>query len=410
MQLAHRDVSMNRRTSAIARALHSRLLLAAVLTACSARATSVSREPARASSAERAASAQGAIAVPEAPAAALRQRRLVASALRNPRGMQPIGPGTLLVSEAGTGAPGDELSGRLARLHDANADGDYLDPGEQHVLLDAQPSKNILHIVRRDEVFGMAGMASGDGTVLVALAFFGGPSTVLRVDGDVVTRWTSTHGNLNDIAFDPRRKQWFGASSTSDEIVRLRPDARAERVLKVPPLPNGQDPVPAYLRHDPISGDLLVTLFTGSPEGEEGGLGVELIPRAGGIIAVDPDSKRLRWVVSGLSVPTDLEITEDGTIYVLELCDAFLDPVATHEELNARPSHGGFKRFSGRLLRIDRRSGQVVIVASGLDTPTNLALDGESLYVAQGMGTPGRPIPGPTGTLPLSGFIERIAL
>jgi glucose/arabinose dehydrogenase len=402
---------MIRRTSAIARrAPHSPLLLALALAACSGRAPSVPREPARASTAGRASPAQAALVVPEAPVGAPLERRLVASGLRNPRGMQPLAPGTLLVSEAGTGAPGDENSGRLVRLRDGNADGDYLDAGEQQVLLDAQPSKNVMHIVRRDEVFGMAGMAEGDGTVLVALAFFGGPSTVLRVDGDQVTRWTSTHGNLNDIAFDPRRKAWFGVASTSDEVVRLRADARAERVLKIPPLPNGQDPVPAYLRHDPISGELLVTLFTGSPEGEEGGLGVELIPRAGGIIGVDPDSKRLRWVVSGLTVPTDLEVTPDGTIYVLEFCDGFLDPVETHEQLYVRPSHGGFKRFSGRLLRIDRATGQVAIVATGLDTPTNLALDGDSIYVAQGMGTPGRPIPGPGGTLPLSGFIDRIAL
>jgi len=324
--------------------------------------------------------------------------------------MHLLPSGALLVSEAGTGAPGDELSGRLVRLEDRNADGDYLDADEQRPLLDAQPSKNILHIVRRDEVFGMAGMAEGDGMVLVALAFFGGPTSVLRIDGDKVTPWTSAHGNLNDVAFDPRRKQWFAVSSTSDEVVRLRPNAGAERVLKVPPLVNGQDPVPAYLRHDPSTGELLVTLFTGSPEGEEGGLGVELIPRAGGIIAVDPDTKRFRWIVTGLTVPTDLEVDEDGTIYVLEFCDAFLDPVARHEDLYKGPSHGGFKRFSGRLLRIERAIGRVAVIADGLDTPTNLTLANGVLYVAEGMGTPGRPIPGPNGPTQLAGFIERIAL
>jgi hypothetical protein len=345
-----------------------------------------------------------------APSIARLEKRVVATGLRNPRGMHLLASGALLVSEAGTGAPGDELSGRLVRLEDQNADGDYLEAGEQRPLLEAQPSKNILHIVRRDEVFGLAGMAEGDGTVLVALAFFGGPSSVLRIDGDAVTPWASVHGNLNDLAFDPRRKQWFATSSTSDEVVRLRPDAGAERVLKVPPLENGQDPVPAYLRHDPTSGELLVTLFTGSPAGEEGGLGVELMPRAGGIIAVDPDAKRFRWIVTGLTVPTDLEVAEDGTIYVLEFCDAFLDPVGRHEDLYKGPSHGGFKRFSGRLLRIDRATGAVAIIADGLDTPTNLTLAAGALYVAQGMGTPGRSIPGPQGPTPLVGFIERVAL
>ncbi|MFI5306662.1 MAG: hypothetical protein ACHQ53_04870, partial [Polyangiales bacterium] len=93
-----------------------------------------------------------------------------------------------------------------------------------------------------------------------------------------------------------------------------------------------------------------------------------------------------------------------------EFCDAFLDPVPTREALAAGPSHGGFRRFSGRLLRIDRARGQVSVVATGLDTPTNLALGPGLLYVAEGMGTPGRPIPGPKGTVALDGFIERLSL
>lgn len=349
--------------------------------------------------------------MPEQVPVALAERRLVATGLRNPRGLQPLPSGALLVAEAGTGVPGDELSGRLSRFEDRNGDGDYADEGEQHALLEGQPSKNILNIVRRDEVFGMAGMAAGEGVTLAGLAFFGGPSTVFRVDGDAVATWTTTHGNVNDLTFDPVRKQWFAVSSTSDEIVRLAPGAGAQRVLKVPPLANGQDAVPGYLRHDPVSGKLFVSLFTGSPEGEEGGLGVELQPRAGGIIAVDPDSGQFEWVVTGLTVPTDLEIAPDGTIYVLEFCDAFLDPAATHEDLLAKgPNHGGFRHFSGRLLRIDRRTRAVTLIAQGLDTPTNLVLEGPALLVAQGMGTPGRPIPGPDGVRPLTGFIERITL
>jgi hypothetical protein len=323
--------------------------------------------------------------------------------------MQLLATGAMLVSEAGTGEP-DQPSGRLLRLTDQNGDGDYLDTGEQSVLLDRQPSKNILDIVRRDEVFGMAGMAQGDGQVLVSLAFFGGPSTVFRVDGDTVTQWSTTHGNLNDLAYDPLRKQWFAVASTSDEVVRLQPGGGMERVLKIPPLPNGQDPVPGYLGFDPVRREILVSLFSGSPEGEEGGKGVELVPRAGGIIGVEPGGKLFHWVVQGLTAPTDFEIAADGSIYVLEFCDAFLDPVTTREALWRGPSHGGFRRFSGRLLRIDRKHAQVTVVARGLDAPTNLALGEGALYIAEGMGTPGREVPGPNGTQKLVGFIERIAL
>jgi hypothetical protein len=349
-----------------------------------------------------------AVEVPVQVTEAIVPREAVARGLRNPRGLYVLPSGAMLVSEAGTGLVSDPNSGRLLRLEDRNHDGLFLDEGERHVVLDRQPSKNLIQVVRRDEVFGMAGIDAGGGDTLVALAFFGGPSTIFKVDGDVVTQWGSTHGNINDIAFDPVRKQWFGVSSTTDEIVRLLPGGGSERVVKIPPLPNGQDPVPANLRYDRSTGDLLVTLFSGSPEGEEGGAGVEIQPRAGGIVAIHPETKSFRWIVKGLTVPTDLEIGPDGTLYVLEFCDAFLDPAQTVEALLDKPSHGGFKRFSGRLLRIDRRTGGAAVLAEHLDAPTNLTLAGSDLYVSEGMGTPGREIPGPSGIVKLDGMIERI--
>lgn len=353
-------------------------------------------------------------AAPEAPAtlelpleiaSAPRARQVIARGLHNPRGVHP-GLGGLLVAEAGSGTAED---GRLLLLQDRSGDGLFLAADERQVLLDKQPSKQLIKIVRRDEVFGLAAIEEGDGEILVSLAFFGGPSTFLKASAGAVTTWGSTHGNINDLTYDPKRKRWFGASSTSDEVVRLNPGGGSERVVKIPPLPNGQDAVPANIEDDPLSGDLLVTLFTGSPEGEEGGEGIEIRPRAGGIVAVNPDTKAFRWLVRGLTVPTDLAVTADGTIYVLEFCDKFLDPAETVDALLKRPSHGGFRRFSGRLLRLDRRTGAASVVASGLDAPTNLALIGDQLYISEGMGTPGREIPGPAGTVKLDGFIERIA-
>jgi len=380
---------------------------ALVLVACASRPHVRATPP---SPTEPAAPPADALIVPEQPSVVLAPRARIAAGLLNPRGMQPLASGELLLSEAGNGLPDAPPSGRLTVLSDRNADGDYLDEGEQRVLLDRQPSKNILEIVRRDEVFGMAGMAEGDGRVLVALAFFGGPTTVLQVIGDAVTEWGETHTNLNDVTYDPGRKQWYAVASTTDEVVRLQAGGGVERVVKIPPLENGQDPVPGYLRHDPVSGEILVTLFSGSPEGEEGGDGTELVPRAGGIIAVDPDRKSFRWLVRGLTVPTDLEIAPDGSIYVLEFCRSFLHPVRSHADLQGGPSHGGFERFSGRLLHIERPSGRTTVIAEGLDAPTNLVLVGNALLVAEGMGTPGREIPSPSGSVKLEGFVERIPL
>lgn len=347
------------------------------------------------------------VAVPEAIDRRILPRARVATDLQNPRGMLLRDDGEMLVSVAGTGDPGDAPSGALIALVDGNGDGVY---EGRRVLLDGQASRNIIDIVRRDEVFGMAGIAEGGGATLVSLAYFGGPSTIFRVDGDDVAEWGRVFGNINDVAYDPEQKSWVGVSSSSDEIVRLQPERGSQRILKVPPLPEGQDPVPGYLRHDPETEDLLVTLFSGSTEGEEGGKGIELLRGAGGIVRVDPVTGDLRWLVTGLTAPTDLEIGPDGRLYVLEFCSHFEDPVEGREAMWEAPTHGGFRRFSGRLLAIERESGEVTVVADGLDGPTNLALDGRDLYIAQGMGTPGRPIPGPDGTVPLTGFIERVEL
>ena len=351
-----------------------------------------------------------AIEVPREPPRAPIKRRVVARGLLNPRGMQLV-EGGLLVAEAGTGDPASPLSGRLSKLVDANGDGDYLDEGEKRVLLDGQPSKNILEIVRRDEVFGMAGMdqgvVGGEPATMVSLAFFGGPSTLFAVRGDRVEPWGKTHGNINDVAFDPKRNKWFGASSTTDEIVELLEGNGSQRVLKLSTLASGQDAVPGYLTHDPISSDLLVSLFSGSPEGEEGGDGTELVPRAASIVRVDPDRKTATPFITGLTVPTDLEVDDGGAVYVLEFCDAFLDPVGTRQAM-ANAGHGGFRRYSGRLLRIDRATGSVQVLAEQLDAPTNLARAPGGFFVAEGMGTPGRVIPTPNGDAPLDGFIELV--
>lgn len=350
-----------------------------------------------------------AIMVPTLLERDLLPRQTVATGLKNPRGIQPLPAGGLLVSEAGTGAPESLNSGALLRMTDKNGDGDYDDPGERQALLEAQPSKNIFQIVRRDEVFGMAAIANGGGETLAALAFFGGPSTIFKVDGDQVAQWGSTHGNVNDLTYDPKGDAWYAVASTTDEVVRLLPGGLSERVVKFATLASGQDAVPGYLNADPTTGRLLVSLFTGSPEGEEGGDGTELMPRAGAIVEVDPDTKAVRFVVGGLTVPTDFGVASDGTLYVLEFCDAFLDPVNQRQDMLGPAMHGGFRRHSGRLLRI-APDGHTDVVAEGLDTPTNLALTEDAVFIAEGMGTPGRLIPSETGPIPLDGTLTRVQL
>jgi len=256
----------------------------------------------------------------------------------------------------------------------------------------------------------MASIAAGGGAVLATHAIFDGPSQLFEIAGDSVKALGEAEGNLNSITYDPRRRIWVAASSSRDQVVRVERDGKVRVISKLPLLASGQQPVPAYVRFDDRTGDTLVSLFSGSTEGETGGDGTEIEPRSAKIIRINPDTARMADVVTGLTVPTDLVVDKDGRIYVLEFCDEFLDPVKTRDQMWQRASHGGFRRFSGRVLRIDRDRRDVVVVASGLDAPTNILLRGDTLLVSEGMGTPGRKIPQGANMIPLQGFISRIDL
>ncbi len=346
------------------------------------------------------------ITIPLGPEIDLRPRTTVASGLANPRGMLARADGSLLVALAGTGDPAAPGSGALVELTPAAEGRRSVRP-----LLTGQDSANLVELVRRDEVFGLAGISGGDGTVLLTLARFGGPSQILAIEGQTTRPWAVARGNINDMAWDPARRRWYGVSSSHDEIVILIAGDRSRRFVKLPPLAQGQDAVPGYLEFDPTTDRILVSLFTGSPLGEEGGSGTDIVPAAGKIIAVDPDSGRVTDVVTGLTAPTDLALGPAGELYVLEISRDFVDAVESRQAMLGKVSHGGFRRFSGRLLQIDRQRGTVTVLADDLDAPTNLAWDGAALLVAQGMGTPERPIPRPDGSVtPLDGVIERIEL
>lgn len=351
-----------------------------------------------------------AIVVPTKIREELKPRTTIAHKLDNPRGLYFLADGSLLVSEAGLGDLKNENTSRLTKLTDTDRDGRYDSAGERKVLLDKQHSINILEHVRRDEVFGMASIASGGGALLATHAIFDGPSQLYEISGDNVKLLGEAEGNLNAITYDPHRKLWIAASSSRDQVVRVALDGKVTVIAKLPLLASGQQPVPAYVRFDERTGDTLVSLFSGSTEGEAGGDGTEIEPRSAKIVRINPENAQLADVVTGLTVPTDLVMDKNGRIYVLEFCDKFLNPMKTRDEMWKGASHGGFRRFSGRLLRIDRDKREVVVIAKDLDAPTNLLLQGDTLLVSEGMGTPGRKIPHGKEVVALEGFISRIDL
>ncbi len=346
------------------------------------------------------------IVVPEQLRKELKAVQVVAHDLKNPRGMYIRPDGAVLVAEAGVGDPKTPDSSDLLLLTDRDDDGKFDSRDERKVLLDKQLSVNIFSHVRRDEVFGLAAIAAADGTILMTHGVFDGPSQLFEIAGDKVTPLGQAEGNLNSLAYDPKRGIWVAASSSRNQVVRVSRSAKVDVILKIPNLSNGQEAVPAYVRYDKRTGEIMVSLFTGSIEGETGGDGTELKARSGKIIRVNPDNGRMTDVVTGLTTPADFVLDANGNIYVLEFCDAFMDPVKTRSDMWNRANHGGFRRFSGRLLRIDRKTGDAVVIADQLDAPTNLALHVNTLLIAQGMGTPGRPIPGLKGETKLEGFIS----
>ena len=316
------------------------------------------------------------------------ERRTLVRKLDNPRGLLIDADGTLLVAVAGNGDP--TSAGGILRF-DLAPNGEYRD--SRNLLAD-QPSRNLLDLVRRDEVFGVAAIRKGQDQIRATAAYYDGPSRIFTVHPQDAREISRVAGNLNDIAWHPTEKAWFAVSSSTNQLVRLQDDGDPLPVTSFAPLENGQEAVPGYLRHDPQTDDLLVSLFSGSPLGESGGDGTEILPGAGKVVRVNPRTGVVHPMVAGLTAPTDLEVSADGrTLWVLELCDRFVGPVTNRQQMLEETTHGGFRRFSGRLLQIDRTTGQMVEIARNLDTPTNLTTHEDWLLVSTGMGTAGRQIP-----------------
>ena len=78
---------------------------------------------------------------------------------------------------------------------------------------------------------------------------------------------------------------------------------------------------------------------------------------------------------------------------------------------HGEPRHGGFTRFSGRLLHCNLQTEQVTVLAQGLDTPSNLCLVRDGVLVSEGMGLLGRALPTPEGeVVQLGGRVRWVGL
>ena len=328
--------------------------------------------------------------------------RIVADDLANPRGL--LGrDGALLVAEAGHGNPDDPQTGRLLALRDLDGDGRL---ENRAVILDDQLSVNIeAHLaVHRDEVFGLADIERGGGRTLVSLAHPSDGSTLFELDGDSTRVFATTEDNANSIAYHPTLDAWFAVQSFANTVIEV---STGQTLATLPPLPDGQDAVPAAIAYEPATDALLVVNFSGQIGGDTRGSGVEFVRNSGTLVRIDARTGSITPVLAGLNAPVDVKVDRDGSIFIVEFCSDFLDPARGIGAARGNSGHGGFRRFSGRLLRLGV-AGQIDPVADGLDLPTHLLIRDGALLVSVGQGTPGREIPGPDGLIPVSGSVLAI--
>ncbi|KAB0564558.1 hypothetical protein C9383_04380 [Pseudomonas palleroniana] len=345
--------------------------------------------------------------IPAQPGENLRPSTLIAEGLLNPRGLCLQADGSLLLAEAGSGLPDQPFSGRISRLRpDPHQPGAYL-PGE--VLAQGFRAMNMQARMLRDEIMGLSDIACGGGRCLASQTDYVGGSKLLDLQYSPPEPVFHSRGNLNALCYHPTRKSWLAVKPDTNQLVEFSSGADERVLVQLPDLAHGQDAVPVTLVYEAQTDAVLISLFSGELHADPARKGIDFADRAGQVIRVDPSSGRIDVVVHGLQLPTGLALCPDGQLLVLELCSHLQQPLPP--DWSGAPLHGGFTRFSGRLLRCGLKTGQVEVLASGLDTPSNVCRVDGAVLVSEGMGLTGRALPSPDHrSVPLSGRLRRVLL
>ena len=339
---------------------------------------------------------------------------------QNPRGIASDADGGLLLAEAGSGNdPVDvrQRSGRLTRFVDRNGDGDLDDPDEAEPWFEHLASYNAMNVYAtgRDEVSGPNDVAvHGDGRVFLSVdgGFDEFALWEISPDGSIGRNLTG-RSNMTGIGLAPDERTIFATESTLNQLIEVSLERGDRReIVTFPALDSGQQAVPAGLAVDPNDGHVLVALFSGVAQADDGSF-VPFVPGDAKVVRVDPRTGRVVDEIAGLTTAVDVAIDERGNVFVVEMAadhaELFNDG-ADLDDQDAIPRHGGYLRHSGKVTIHPADGGPPRVLASGLDAPTNITLgDDGTLYVSTGQGTPGRPIPGPEGPTVIVGEVVRIA-
>lgn len=347
-----------------------------------------------------------ALHIPAQPEQLLRSSCIIAQGLLNPRGVCVENDGSLLLVEAGSGLPDQAFSGRISRLRAApHAPGTYLPP---EVLAKGFRSMNMQSRMLRDEIMGLSDIAFGGGLYLASQTDYVEGSKLLDLQYSPPEPLFHSRGNLNSLCYHPSRKSWLAVKPDTNQLVEFTQDG--EQILaQLPDLDQGQEAVPVTLIHEPQTDAVLISLFSGELHRDPARKGIDFADKAGQVIRVWPESGRIEVLIRGLQLPTGLALDPQERILVLELCDRLLQPL--QPDWSGEVLHGGFARFSGRLLRCDLQQRNVQVLANNLDTPSNLCCVDGAVLVSEGMGLSGRPIPTPDRqVVALSGRLRRLQL
>lgn len=347
------------------------------------------------------------IQIPAHPSETLRPSSIIAEGLLNPRGVCVQADGSLLLVEAGSGLPDQTFSGRISRFQpDPRTPGAYL---PRVTLADGFRAMNMQARMLRDEIMGLSDIACGDGRCLVSQTDYVEGSKLLDLQYTPPEPVFHSRGNLNALCYHPGRGSWLAVKPDTNQLVEFI-DGQDERILvQLPELAQGQEAVPVTLVYEPATDAVLISLFSGELRGDPSRKGIDFADKAGQVIRVDPASGQIEVLISGLQLPTGLALCPMDNLLVLELCNRLQQPLLP--DWDGEPRHGGFTRFSGRLLSCNLQTGQVSVLARDLDTPSNLCVVQDAVLVSEGMGLTARLLPTRhNGIVPLSGRLRRVQL
>ncbi|MFZ3000264.1 MAG: hypothetical protein WA071_08035 [Undibacterium umbellatum] len=337
---------------------------------------------------------------------------IILRGLNNPRGIKFKQDGSLLLVEAGSGDAEQVFSGRLLQFTQ-NAEAEYV---KREILADGFRSMNMQARMCRDEIFGLADIAYGGGRWLLSQTDYIAGSRILDLTTLPPPAVFHSRGNLNALCYHPQRQSWLTVKPDTNQAIEFI-DGQPEAVVGVlPDLSGGQHAVPVTIILDQSwqqthsSQPVLISLFSGELQGDADKMGINFEKGVSKIVRLDLDTGEVSAVITGLTLATGMAFTEQGQLLVLELCDDFLEPMPA-DEVPQTAWHGGFKRYSGRLLCFDLNKQTVTCLARHLDTPSNLCVAGNTVLISEGMGLPGRPIANADGeTVALEGYVRRLVL